>query len=99
MLRDFPKDYRYTLGSKIDSLFVDVSESLFLAASLGREQKLSFLRRASIKLDLLRFFLHVAWNGKAISTKRYVRLSEKIDEIGRMLGGWRKQVAGKENPA
>ena len=39
----FPKKSRYTLAAKIDSLFIDTIELLFIASYLGKEQKLPYL--------------------------------------------------------
>lgn len=99
-VRNFPKDQRYTLGTKIDSLFIEVLELLYIASRLSREQKLPALKKASLKLDVLKFFLHVAWESKALDTKKYITLSEQLVEIGRMIGGWEKYTASiKGNPA
>ena len=88
----FPKKSRYTLGGKIDALFLDTIGFLFTASYLSREQKLLVLQRAGSKLDLLKFFLQVAWELKALDNKKYIALSEPLVEIGRMLGGWIRQV-------
>lgn len=97
-LRHIAKNSRYTLGSKIDSLFLDVAEATFIASYLPREQKIPFIKRAITKLDLLRFFLQIAWELKALDGKKYIVLSEPLNEIGRMLGGWHRQLAQKETP-
>jgi len=49
--------------------------------------------RASSKLDTLKFFLQVAWDLKAIDNNKYAALSAPLVEVGKMLGGWRKQIA------
>jgi len=54
---------------------------------------------ASAKLDSLKFFLQIAWEIKALDNKKYIALSENLSEIGRMLGGWQKQVNTIINPA
>lgn len=97
-VRNFPKDLRYTLGGKIDSLFIETTEAIFSASYSVREQKLPHLRQASLKLDLLKFFLQLAWECKALDNKKFVNLSEHLAEIGRMLGGWQKQILAKRNP-
>lgn len=38
----------------------------------------------------------ILWETKSLDTKKYISLSEKIDEIGRMLGGWNGQLT-KQN--
>ena len=50
--------------------------------------KLISLNNASTKLDFLKFFLQLAWEIKTLDNKKYIALSEKLNEIGKMLGGW-----------
>ena len=89
------KQSRFTLGSKIDTLFLDALELLFIAGYLNKDQKLPVLQKANGKLDLLKFFLQIAWELKLFDTKKYAELSKLLDEIGRMLGGWRKGIESK----
>ena len=87
-LPHFAKTSRYTLGIKIDQLFVETTENIFIASRLAKDQKLPFLRKASLKLDMLKFFLQISWEIKSIDSKKYIILSEHLEEIGKMLGGW-----------
>lgn len=89
---NFPKDSRYTLGNKIDSLFLELLENTIRAGYSDKTEKQIFLKRASVKLDLLKFFLQVAWEIKSLENKKYIKLSEKLNEIGKMLGGWIKSI-------
>lgn len=91
---NIPKDSRYTIGSKIDTLFLETTELIFVASYLGRAEKAPYLQKAAARFDLLKFFLQVLWEIKGLDNKKYVMLSEKLDPIGRMLGGWLRQVAG-----
>ena len=93
-----PKTARYTVGSKIDALFVDALESIAIASYLPPVQKLPVVQRAMSKVDVLKFFLQVAWEIKALDTKKYATLSEPLQEIGRMLGGWYKNLLAKQTP-
>ncbi|MBI2039243.1 MAG: diversity-generating retroelement protein Avd [Candidatus Niyogibacteria bacterium] len=94
----FPKKSRYTLGEKIGSLFIDTVELLFTAGYLRKEQKLPYLQRANSKLDLLKFFLQIAWELKALDNKKYIALSKQLDEIGKMLGGWTRGIQKQTFP-
>jgi len=101
-VRRFPKDHRYTLGAKVTSLYIALLESIFLASTSNGQKKGQALETGVIKLDLLKFFLQVCWDSKALDTKKYSLLSEGTDKIGKMLGGWKKQAQGwleKTNPA
>jgi len=88
----FPKTSRYTLGAKIDQLFIETTESIYLASYEVKEKKQPIIRNASIKLDLLKFFLQISWEIKALDNKKYIVLSERLEEIGKMIGGWSKRI-------
>lgn len=57
------------------------------------------MQKAVTKLDLLKFFLHIAWEIKALDNKKFILLSEKLNEIGKMLGGWFRQLNNENPPA
>ncbi|TSC92339.1 MAG: Uncharacterized protein CEN92_7 [Candidatus Berkelbacteria bacterium Licking1014_96] len=96
-VRHFPKTSRYSLAIKIDSCFLKIIENIFSASYADINQKLNFVLMASRKLDLLKFFLQIAWEIKAIDNKRYIQLSQKLDEIGRMIGNWQKNLTKLPN--
>jgi hypothetical protein len=93
-----PKLHRYTLGEKIDSLFIEVMEATLAAAFLQREEKKPYVRLAIRKLDTLKLLVLVLWETKSLDDKKYIALSTKIDEAGKMLGGWQGQLT-KNSPA
>lgn len=42
----------------------------------------------------------ILWETKSLDNKKYIALSLKIDEVGKMLGGWNGQLVkqlAKEN--
>ena len=92
IVHNFSKDSRYTLGAKIDSLFLEVIENIIKAGYSDKAEKQIFLKRASAKLDLVKFFLQIAWEIKSLDNKKYINISEKLNEVGKMLGGWLKSV-------
>ena len=94
-LSDFPKSKRFTLGSKIDDVFLGAIEYCFLASYSAHSEKLIFVDRGIARVDLLKLLLQLAWDIKAIDTKKYSHISEHLGEIGRMLGGWRRQIVNK----
>lgn len=98
-MQHFPKKSRYTLGAKIDSVFVETLETIFLASIIPHKNKLAYIERAVIKFDLLKFFLRVAWETKALDTKKYAALSEPLSTIGKMLGGWHKNLQAQQTPS
>lgn len=87
-----PKLHRYTLGGSIDSLFIEVIEATSAAAFLPRTDKTPYVRLAIRKLDTLKLLLMVLWETKSLDNKKYIALSLKLDEAGKMLGGWNGQL-------
>ena len=93
-----PKTQRYSLGNRIDTLCVECIEAIAQATFLQRTEKEPWVRLAIRKLDTVKILLMILWETKALDTKKYVALSEILDEAGRMLGGWMGQLA-KLGPA
>ncbi|MFH1206976.1 MAG: four helix bundle protein [Patescibacteria group bacterium] len=88
-----PKTHRHTLGQRIDTLFIETIEAIATASFLGRTEKLPYVRRAIQKTDTLKILLMILWETKSLDNKKYIVLSVKIDEIGKMLGGWNGQLS------
>lgn len=59
---------------------------------LPKAEKLPFVTKSVNKLNLLNFFLQIAWEIKAIDSQKYQNISLSLNEIGRMLGGWRNKL-------
>ena len=74
-------------------LFVEIIEAVNVAIFLEKQHKLPYIKLGIKKLDTIKIFVQIAWEIKALDTKKYTALSEKIAEIGKMLGGWHNQVA------
>ncbi|OGZ46611.1 MAG: hypothetical protein A3J54_01070 [Candidatus Ryanbacteria bacterium RIFCSPHIGHO2_02_FULL_45_13b] len=94
-----PKTHRHSLGRRIDTLFVEAIEAISIASFLSRTEKLPYVKLAIRKVDTLKIMLMVLWETKSLDNKKYIALSLKIDEIGRMLGGWNGQLAKQNSPA
>jgi four helix bundle protein len=88
----FPKAKRYTLGQKIDNLTLEIFESSIAAGISSSEKKLPHLEKAIISLDLLKILLRLAKDIQCLDNKKYLQLQESLQEIGRMLGGWKRSV-------
>ncbi|MBI5221679.1 MAG: four helix bundle protein [Candidatus Magasanikbacteria bacterium] len=87
-LPHLPRLTRYTLGVKIDNLFVELLEITFTAKYAKREDKLKFLEEVSNKLDNLKFFITLLWEAKGLNASKYSQLSQKLAASGKMTGKW-----------
>ncbi|MFZ2521922.1 MAG: four helix bundle protein [Minisyncoccia bacterium] len=74
-------------------MFLSLLELIFRACfAYDKFEKLSLVSQAIGKDDLLKFFLQIAWEHKIIDNKQYGVLILNLDEVGRMLGGWKKDI-------
>jgi len=93
-----PKEHRYTLGVKIDILITNVIEEISNASFSTREEKQIYIKIAIRKIDVAKIFLMILWETKSLDNNKYLDISEKIMEIGRMLGGWNGQLIKQNSP-
>ena len=93
-----PKIYKYSLGQKVDTYFIEIMEAISIATFLSLEEKHPWVRLAIRKIDTLKILLMVLWETKSLDDKKYISLSLQIDEIGRMLGGWNGQLIKQNSP-
>lgn len=92
-----PKTHRYTLGKKLDEALLSVLEAIAVAAFLAPKEKQPYIKFTIKKTDLLKIFLMLLWETKSLDDGKYIALSEKTSELGRMLGGWIGKLKSKEN--
>ncbi len=86
--RVVPKAERFTLYERCENAILDMVEAILEAGYAKSVQKAAVLERASVKLNVVRFFIRLLKETRCIDVKKYATLQEMIDEIGRMLGGW-----------
>ncbi|MEK7650427.1 MAG: four helix bundle protein [Patescibacteria group bacterium] len=94
-----PKTHRHSLGQRIDNLFVEVIEGTAIAGFLPKTEKQPWVKLAIRKLDTLKILLMILWETKSLDNKKYLAISAKIDEVGKMLGGWNGQLQRQNSPA
>ncbi len=88
----YPRDHRFTLGDRTISLGLDVLENLLEAAY--SKNKAECLRAADLCLAKLRYLIRLAKDERCVSLKQYEFASREMAEVGKQIGGWRKQAAG-----
>lgn len=90
LVKNFPKSYKYTLGQDILALAWETLDKVILANSLPNKEKPEPIRQASVAFDKLKIRLRLAHEIKLIDHRRQAFLTEKNEEVGKMLAGWLK---------
>jgi hypothetical protein len=85
---------RHTIWERSENAILDVIEGILAASETYKMEKLSILKNASVKLNLLRVLFRLAKDAKVIDAQKYMVLEELVDEIGRQLGGWMNSTKG-----
>lgn len=84
----FPRGQKFLLGDRIQSTALDILEAL-IEATYSRDRR-NQLTRANMGVEKLRFLFRLATALKYLDVRRYTHAARQLDEIGRMIGGWRK---------
>jgi hypothetical protein len=86
------KRWRYSLGVSLENSVLNLLEELIMAKNAPKPLKAAYLIKASGQLETavlkLRLFLEL----KIANETKIFQTQSKLDEIGRMLGGWLKSL-------
>jgi hypothetical protein len=89
IINRLPRQYKFTLGDRMQSQIYDILEELIYAKF--EKNKLNRLEKINVKLDILRFQIKLIYDFKMINGKKYLHISNSINEIGTELGSWINQ--------
>jgi hypothetical protein len=87
----FPRQQRFVLAEAVQRTALRFQEELIEAAYA--ETPLPALRRADITLVKLRTYLRLCRDLELLAFNQYEHGARRVDEIGRLLGGWIKKVS------
>ena len=90
----FPKKVRFTFSNRIDNLALEVVEGIIEARYCRK--KMDILRRMDLNMGKLQILLRMCHDLEFLDHKGYEFASRKINEAGKMVGGWRKQQREKK---
>lgn len=90
---DIPKSQRFTFGQRIDSITLDVL--LEVNAAIFRADKAALLEGANARIEQLRVLWRLVQKRGWITLRQLDFAHGKLDEAGRMLGGWLRQQREK----
>lgn len=82
----FPRSYRGTVGQRLTGAGLDLLADLTEAAYT--RDKTALLMRANRAASLLRLLLRLAKDLHLLAEGPYRFATERLDEVGRMIGGW-----------
>ncbi|MEK7674437.1 MAG: four helix bundle protein [Verrucomicrobiota bacterium] len=83
-----PKSARFTFGQRLDNLTLDALMLVTRAVFSPRPHKAAHLRELNLLLEQLRVLWRLVEQRGWISRQQLLFVNGRLDEIGRMTGGW-----------
>jgi len=85
----FPRSQRFLMARRMEDACLELYQQLNRAAKVKSGQRAA-LDRADVELANLRFHNRLCKDLRLLSFKQYEFLAAGLDEVGRLLGGWKK---------
>ena len=86
--KDFPKDYKYTLGQDMKRDALKLVRSIFRANK--SIQKKEYLDEFMDDFELIKLEIRLCTDMKVLPIKKQAELSLLMDSIGKQITGWSK---------
>lgn len=93
-----PKKDRFAIGQKTENLLLELMMLIVTAyhtksSALKRET----LFKANSTMECLKIIMRLAKDVKALDQRWYIEYERKLQEMGKMLGGWIRQTQNSPN--
>jgi hypothetical protein len=89
-LAKFPRDQRFLLADKIQTLLCEVLEDLLFSSYSKPALAAARLKETNMKLEKLRYYFRLSKDLTYLPLKSHHYIATKLNEIGVQIGGWLK---------
>jgi hypothetical protein len=90
-IEKLPKNHRYTLGERIQSSLLELL--MTLSDTIYSKDKKSLLLLANQEIERLRLLTKLIKDLSLLSSDNYQFILSSLNEIGQMIGGWKKTLS------
>jgi hypothetical protein len=92
--KDFPREYKYTLGQKIKDELIELVVVIYRANSATDKNR--HIESIVERVQAIQLMMRLAHDMKILSRRNYAALSEMTDGLARQAQGWlRSSERGK----
>jgi len=88
----FTRVYKYSLGIELEKEVLELLRTI-IKANLNRGDKAGEIKQCLIHYETVKVFVRLAKDYRLLSLRQYKFAAEKLEEIGKMLGGWQKKFS------
>ena len=93
IVRQFRKEYKYTLGAELQRIVWQILDEIIKTNSLPDNQKGEGIEEISRLLDKFKIRLRFAYEIGLMTDKKFGTAQKEMEEIGKMIGGWSRWAA------
>ena len=93
-VKDFPRDFKYCIGEKIQSHIIEILILVYKANTA--KNKKEFIPEIIEEVQFLDLFLRISFDIKIIPQTKYCIFIEKTNSIAKQAQGWLKAFPAKE---
>jgi len=91
----FPKSQRFLLAERLSTMVLDFYD-LILEAVMQPERQAERLDDADRLLTKIRLYVRLSYDLRCISLGQFEHAARLMDELGRLMGGWKRKHARGE---
>lgn len=87
--KNFPKDFKYTLGARLREEVIELVVYIFKANS-ALSEKAAFLEKVLERMQVIELLLRLSKDMRLITVKQFSDVVVLSDSVGRQANGWIK---------
>ena len=86
-----PRCYKYTLGTKMTQILLDMLELIVLANG-DTYRRVEYLKKAMNEFELFKILVRTLDKKQLLSIKQAATLNRECSVIGKQINGWKKNT-------
>lgn len=86
--KNFPRDYKYTLGQKLKDEIIELVIMIYKANSSKDKEK--HIEMILENIQVVQLLIRLSHDIKILPRKQYADIAEKVDSLARQAQGWLK---------
>lgn len=90
IVRQFRKEYKYTLGTELQQIIWQVLDEIIRTNSLPDMEKKEGIEKISQFFDKFKIRFRFAYEMGLMTGEKFGIAQKQFEEIGKMVGGWQK---------
>jgi hypothetical protein len=92
----FERVHKYSLGQQLENETLQLLKDV--ARANYKRDKAASIEDCLVRYELVKILVRLSKDFKLLSIKQYEFAAIKLDEIGRLLNGWRNKFGGAKGP-